>query len=304
MADIYAGLDLGGTKCAAVLAEVEGEGTIRFLARKEVKTQGAWQEIMAPLLAFLKEQGNAIQGCGISCGGPLDSRAGVILNPPNLMSFMNVPIVDYVQSALQCPARLQNDADACALAEWRFGAGRGTQNMISLTFGTGLGAGLILDGKLYVGARNLAGEVGHIRLAPEGPEGYRKRGSFEGFCSGGGIRQLISMRSAESFGTGEDYDAKELAARADAGDPAALAVWEEIGTRFGQGLAILVDILNPEAVVAGSIFSRAHRFLYEPAMCALREEALPESLVGFRLLSAELGDQIGDYAAIAIGISV
>ena len=291
----YAGLDLGGTKCAAVLAEASGEN-INFLARKEVPTQGPWQQVLAPLLDFVQEQGRDIQACGVSCGGPLDSAAGVILNPPNLMSFENVPIVQTVQNALRCPARLQNDADACALAEWRFGAGRGTRNMVFLTFGTGLGAGLILNGQLYVGARNLAGEVGHIRLAPDGPEGYRKRGSFEGFCSGGGIAQLIEMR------TGEACTAKELARRADLGDATALAVWEEIGTQFGRGLAILVDILNPEAIVAGSIYARGYRFLYEPALRALREEALPESLVNFKLLPAELGDQIGDYAAIAIGV--
>jgi len=297
----YAGLDLGGTKCAAVLAHVDG-GNITFLARKEVPTQGPWREVIAPLLDFLKEHSPV--ACGISCGGPLDSRAGVILNPPNLMSFENVPIVQVVQETLGCPARLQNDADACALAEWRFGAGRGTQNMIFLTFGTGLGAGLILNGQLYVGASNLAGEVGHIRLAPDGPEGYRKRGSFEGFCSGGGIAQLMRMRSVGSSDAGEAYSAKELAHRADTGDLKALAVWEEIGTQFGRGLAVLVDILNPEAIVAGSIFTRAEKFLREPAMRALREEALPESLVGFRLLPAELGEQIGDYASIAIGVSM
>jgi len=312
MAELRAGLDLGGTKCAAVLAETEGED-FRFLARHEVKTRGAWQDIMAPLLEFIKGStprrirdtpragaggcNDRIASCGISCGGPLDARAGMILSPPNLPAFENVPIVDYVRARLGIDrVRLQNDADACALAEWRYGAGRGTRNMIFLTFGTGLGAGLILDGRLYVGARNLAGEVGHIRLATDGPEGYRKRGSFEGFCSGGGIAQLIQMR------TGENYDAKELARLADVGDARALDVWEEIGTRFGHGLAVLVDILNPEAIIAGGIFTRAHRFLYEPAMRALREEALPESLAGFRLLPAALGDAIGDYASIVIGM--
>ena len=295
MADIYAGLDLGGTKCAAVLAQVEGE-SIAFLARKEAPTQGTWQEVLTPLLDFLKEPGYDLRGCGVSCGGPLDTKLGVILNPPNLMSFENVPIVSIVTEALHCPVRLRNDADACALAEWRFGAGRGTESMIFLTFGTGLGAGLILGGRLYEGASGLAGEAGHIRLAPDGPEGYRKRGSFEGFCSGGGIAQLIEMR------TGERFSAKELAQRASAGNRLALAVWEEIGTQFGRGLAMLVDILNPEAVVAGSIFTRAYQFLYEPAMRALREEALPESLKPFRLLPAQLGDQIGDYASVAIGM--
>ncbi|MDR2754015.1 MAG: ROK family protein [Oscillospiraceae bacterium] len=298
---IYAGIDLGGTKCAAILAEVSG-GAIRFIGRKEVKTQGrAWEEIMQPLLAFLQEEtatrAAKIAGCGISCGGPLNGHRGIILNPPNLMSFANVPITDYVRGALGVQnVRLQNDADACALAEWRFGAGRGTRNMVFLTFGTGLGAGLILDGRLYVGAKNLAGEVGHIRLDPDGPEGYRKRGSFEGFCSGGGIAQLIQMR------TGGACSAKELAEKADAGDPAALAVWDDIGTHFGRGLAILVDLLNPEAIVAGSIYARAERFLREPTLRALQAEALPESFEGLRLLPAELGDQIGDYAAVAIGV--
>ncbi|MDR1465903.1 MAG: ROK family protein [Oscillospiraceae bacterium] len=294
-----AGIDLGGTKCAAILAEAADSG-ITLLCRKEVPTQSGWREVTDPLLAFLRtearERGLTLTACGISCGGPLDGRAGRILSPPNLMSFAGVDIVAYVQAALGIPARLRNDADACALAEWRFGAGAGTRNMVFLTFGTGLGAGLILDGRLYVGARNLAGELGHIRLAPDGPEGYRKRGSFEGFCSGGGIRQLIQMR------TGEDFDAKELFARAERGNSAALALWDEIGTRFGQGLAVLVDLLNPEAVVAGSIFTRAYRYLYPPAMRALEAEALPESLAGFRLLPAQLGDQIGDYAAAAIAV--
>ena len=295
----FAGLDLGGTKCAAILAEVDGRD-IRFLARKEVKTQGDWRSIVDPLAAFLLEEserrGVKIAACGISCGGPLDGKAGRILNPPNLMSFENVDIAAWAEAALGCPARLQNDADACALAEWRFGAGRGAQNMIFLTFGTGLGAGLILDGRLYTGASNLAGEAGHIRLEPEGPVGYRKAGSFEGFCSGGGIRQFIQLR------TGEDFDARELYARAEAGDRAAIALWREIGLRFGRGLAVLVDILNPELVVAGSIFARAYKYLYEAALEGLQEEALPESLRGFRLVPAALGDAIGDYAAIAIAM--
>ncbi|MDR2647464.1 MAG: ROK family protein [Oscillospiraceae bacterium] len=298
---IYAGLDLGGTKCAALLARVDGDH-ISFLCRKEVKTYGAWREVVNPLLDYIKTEAAAQNvtplACGISCGGPLDSRKGVILSPPNLMSFKNAAITDYVSDSLGIPAKLQNDADACALAEWRFGAGRGTRNMIFLTFGTGLGAGLILDGHLYVGAKNLAGEVGHTRLERTGPIGYRKAGSFEGFCSGGGIAQLIQMR------TGETYDAKELFQRAERGDAQAIDIWTEIGRQFGRGLAMLVDILNPEIIVAGSIFTRAYKYLYDPAMDSLEQEALPESLNGFRLLPAQLGDQIGDYAAIAIASSI
>ena len=309
MGNIYVGFDLGGTKCAAVIAEVKRGGKINFLGRHQVNTEhrgkpSPWKSIMDRLISFIKDSEYVkdpkdIKGCGISCGGPLDSKRGVILNPPNLMSFENAPIVDYVHKRLGCPVRLQNDADACALAEWKFGAGRGTNNMIFLTFGTGIGAGLILDGKLYVGASNLAGEVGHIRLDPDGPdmpEGYRKRGSFEGFCSGGGIRQLIKLR------TGKDLEPKDLDRLADAGDQQAIDIQNEIGEHLGRGLAILVDLLNPEVIVIGSIFVRAERHLRGPALRVLEEEALPESFRGFELRPAELGEQIGDYAAIAIGM--
>src|SRR5690606_15592063 len=132
---------------------------------------------------------------GISCGGPLDSRRGVILSPPNLPGWDRIPVVEVFQQAFKVPVALQNDANAGALAEWLWGAGRGSHNMIFLTFGTGMGAGLILNGQLYSGTNDLAGEVGHIRLAPDGPVGYGKAGSFEGFCSGGGIKQLATDRA-------------------------------------------------------------------------------------------------------------
>jgi glucokinase len=294
-----AGLDLGGTKCAAVLADVQGE-TISFFRRKEIPTAGDWRGLTDALLEHILQEsivnGATPVACGISCGGPLDGKNGIILTPPNLMSFAYVPIAAYVAEHLGIPAYLQNDADACALAEWKFGAGRGTRNMIFLTFGTGLGAGLILDGKLYTGARNLAGEVGHTRLKPDGPEGYRKRGSWEGFCSGGGIRQQIQTTFHEDFG------ARELQVRAEQGNKQAIALYAEIGANFGRGLAVLVDILNPEVIVAGSIFARAHDLLYASAMKTLREEALPESLEGLRLLPAQLGNKIGDYAPVTIAL--
>ena len=113
--------------------------------------------------------------------------------PPNLPDWDNVPLVEMTEKRLGIKTILQNDANACAVAEWKFGAGRGTRNMVFLTFGTGMGAGLILDGRLYSGTNDMAGEVGHIRLAPKGPLGYGKKGSFEGFCSGGGIADLAKQ---------------------------------------------------------------------------------------------------------------
>ena len=129
---------------------------------------------------------------------------------------------------------MENDADAGALAEWKFGAGKGCKNMIFLTFGTGLGCGLILNGQLYRGSTGMAGEAGHIRMEPEGPVGYGKAGSFEGFCSGGGIAKLAGY-----FGT--EGSAKELAKRAEAGDETALAVYARCGAVFGRGAECNVE---------------------------------------------------------------
>ena len=149
-------------------------------------------EYFLPLpVSQLIEEGKAIGespvSIGVSCGSPMDSARGIIQEPPNLPGWKDVHITEELTARTGLPAFLCNDANACALAEWRFGAGRGTQNMIFCTFGTGFGAGLILDGKLYAGTNDNAGEIGHVRLDTEGPMGYYKIGSVEGFCSGGGI---------------------------------------------------------------------------------------------------------------------
>lgn len=292
---------MGGTKCAAVLGKRVGDkltvidrsafATAEY--REPEKCIRRFVEAMRELIE--KNRVEKYSGIGISCGGPLDAERGVVLSPPNLPGWDEVPVTDILSREFGCPARLCNDADACAVAEWRFGAGQGCRNMIFLTFGTGMGAGLILDGKLYRGANDMAGECGHIRLAPDGPEGYGKRGSFEGFCSGGGLRQL-----AEAAFPGRKMDAKMLAQAAMQGDAKALRVWEKCGTHLGEALAVLVDLLNPERIVLGSIFARSGQLLIPAMREALEREALPRSLAACRILPAALGDAIGDYACLAV----
>ena len=193
------GFDIGGTKCAVITANYEN-GELELLARESIPTdRSVGPYVMIDRLCaladtILKKRPEAI---GISCGNPMDSKRGVILSPPNLPGWDNVEIVRVLEERYGVRAYLQNDADACAIAEWRFGAGRGTQNMVFMTFGTGFGAGLILGGRLYSGTNGNAGEVGHIRLSSFGPVGYGKAGSWEGFCSGGGISQLAYMKATE-----------------------------------------------------------------------------------------------------------
>ncbi len=288
------GFDIGGTKCSVTLGTAAGAivETARF------PTAGGPDALLARLAGAAREQrdrhGLAVAAAGVSCGGPLDSRRGLVLSPPNLPGWDEVPVVARLEAALGVPCCLENDANACALAEARLGAGRGASSVVFCTMGTGFGAGLVLDGRLYRGACDGAGEIGHVRLTEGGPVGYGKAGSVEGYAGGSGIAALARLR------LGEDLDAKLLAGRADAGDPRSLAVYAEVGRMLGRALAIVVDLLNPEVIVVGSIFVRAER-LIRPAMEAeLAAEALPGNLAACRVLPAALGERLGEHAALMV----
>jgi glucokinase len=172
------GIDIGGTKCAVSLGSVDdAAGTCDILKKAEFGTveQGGRPSVIAKLLrtagAFIRESrdsGNRIDAIGVSCGGPLDSRTGTILSPPNLPDWDSVPIKTIIYKEFNIPVKVQNDANACALAEWRYGAAKGYSDVIFLTFGTGMGAGLILDGRLYSGANDMAGERRPGRLRQSG----------------------------------------------------------------------------------------------------------------------------------------
>jgi glucokinase len=298
------GIDIGGTKCA--VSRVRG-GAVEEIARIDTR------DFPTTFAALTEAAGCVVQEnplFGISCGGPLDASHGVILSPPNLdTSWHGIEICRLLTVRFGGRAALMNDASACALAEWRFGAGRGCRNMVFLTSGTGMGAGLILNGRLYEGASGDAGEVGHIRLASGGPVGFGKAGSFEGFCSGGGIARLAVQtarsRSASPqwIGTDGTTTARAVADAARGGDALAIAAMDESGRRLGEALAILIDTLNPERIVIGGHFPKT-RDLLEPAMReALAREALPHSLDACRIMPAELGESIGSHGAIAVAVS-
>lgn len=298
------GLDLGGTKCAV---SVLRDGRVREVARFPT---GEFEGTFAALVGALRaELGSDAPHLGISCGGPLDAAAGTILAPPNLPpSWHGVPLVRRLTELLGGRAVLMNDANACALAEWRFGAGRGTRHMIFLTAGTGMGGGLILNGQLYEGATGDAGEIGHVRLRADGPVGYHKAGSVEGFTSGGGIARLaeflLQKRPAPPAWVtpGTPLTTKQIAAAAQRGDAFALEIMRLAGERLGETLAILIDLFNPERVVLGGFFPRC-RELLEPALhAALAREALPLPLRACAIVPAELGETIGSHGAIAAAL--
>ncbi len=314
----YLGIDIGGTKCAVVVGDKDFNiyRKVQFETRTNERGHA---EILDEFFLHIKKlfdefHREKLERIGISCGGPLDSRKGIIYSPPNLPGWDSVPVVDIFTKKYGVPAAVQNDANACALAEWLMGAGKGTQNMIFLTFGTGMGSGLILNGKLYAGTNDLGGEVGHIRLAENGPVGFGKPGSFEGFCSGGGIAQLAlsvvsgKLQKGEKVAFCPDLEtagritAKDVAQAANSGDSTALEIIRVSAEYLGRGLAVLIDIINPECIVIGSIYARNENLFKPHVDRILKQEAIPAAVKVCRIKPALLGESIGDYAALCVAL--
>lgn len=313
----YLGVDIGGTKCAVIA----GTEVMEILKKTGFPTETNKGPDHA--IGLLLESADLIinslgktwlKAIGISCGGPLDSINGIVQSPPNLPGWKDIPIVSLFKERFHVPAYLQNDANACALAEWRFGAGKGTRNMIFLTFGTGMGGGIIIDGKIYSGTNDLAGEVGHIRLADNGPRAYGKDGSFEGFCSGTGIALLARQIAHEKFALNQPVafckgrtnigkiTAKDVADAAFNGDKTAIKILEISGEYLGKGLSILIDVLNPERIVIGSIYSRCRQFIEPACMDVISREALEPARKVCSIVPAELGEEVGDYASLSVAM--
>ncbi len=310
------GIDIGGTKCAVIYG-IDSDGSLEIADKIRFGTFDV-NSTVRNIISALKEMcgrhmlnPDNTKAVGISCGGPLDSAKGLVMSPPNLPGWDGIPIVQLVEDAVGIPAFLQNDANACALAEWKYGAGKGTRNMVFLTFGTGMGAGLVLDGKLYSGTNDNAGEVGHIRLSDFGPVGYGKAGSFEGFASGGGIAQLAATAVKEKQMMGGTVSwcpdgntgaitARMVAEAAKAGDELATGIYRTSAEYLGRALSIMIDILNPEAIVIGSIFVRAEDLIRPFMEGVIAREALPAAASVCRVVPAALGEAIGDIASLSI----
>ncbi|MDR0722490.1 MAG: ROK family protein [Treponema sp.] len=297
---LFIGVDIGGTKTAVSL----WVGEEKLVQKVQFPTIGTPEEVIAKINVVIDRiletnpaASTGLSALGISCGGPLDPTEGLLLSPPNLPGWDRIPIVQVLQKKTGLPCFLENDANACALAEWYWGVGRGYQDMAFLTFGTGLGCGLILNGRLYRGAGDLAGEIGHIRIAEDGPEGYGKRGSWEGFCSGGGLSRLY----AET--TGRNETGKYICDAAARGEVDALRVIEKCAFYLGRGIALLIDILNPQCIVLGGIFVRSEGLFRRIMESVIAEEALEPSRKQCSIRPALLGELLGDKAALGVAIN-
>lgn len=304
------GLDIGGTKTAVL----EGTFNAEVLQRTEIFTEaGRPFDETFPRLALLIEQtiaqatqaGRNVTALSVSIGGPLRIGEGVLLNPPHLPGWHGVRLKDRLRERFPAlPVFIEHDGNAGALAEFHFGAGKGRsdlRHLIFLTFGTGLGAGLIVNGRILHGASDTAGEVGHWRLAPDGPIGFGKAGSWEGFASGAGLVELASLRFPQRWTAATPI--RQLVDSMLANDPDALQVAQEAGEWMGRGMALLVDAFNPQVIVLGSLAVVLGERILAPARRVLAQETLPAAFAACEVAPSTLGKSIGDVAALMAGIT-
>ena len=293
------GIDIGGTKTALIVGTADG----RILERVAFASEA--QRGAEPMLADILTQAAAIIGrhaqvvaVGASIGGPVDAETGMVLGPPNLPGWDAVPLTRLLSERLHLPARIEHDAKACALAEFRYGAGRGSRHMVFLTLGTGVGAGIIANGKLLRGAGNLAGEIGHWGIEDDGPRLYGKAGSLEGWASGAGLPALARFLHPNDFA--ELADAAEVATRWRAGDQNAADVVARSATALGKALALIVDLLAPEVIVLGNLANRLGPPFVDMVRAAIDRDALPTLAQRCDIRCCELGEAIGDMAALSV----
>ena len=327
------GLDLGGTKTAFCAGEETGPLRARDtqptqstgdaeadLAELIARAQRFWQAAQAETEGAAPKGAVAAPGAppsaiGLSVPGPIDARRGLLLNPPNLPGWRDVPMVSAFEAAFSCPVRLENDANAAALAEWRFGAGQGTQDMLYLTMSTGIGSGLVLGGRLHRGAAGDAGEAGHAPIHPGGRLcACGLRGCLEAYC--GGIAWQAQLREqtpdgsqvlALADGNRQGIRPEHLVAAAKAGDAFALTAFDEWLEHLSIGLAQLVMTLAPERIVLGTIAVAAGEALcFEPLRRKVRARIWGGLADGLEIVPAGLGGELpfeaGRAAALGLGL--
>lgn len=296
------GLDIGGTKTAVVVGTERGEimSRLQFATDSQRGFERVFAELSRTITQALSESPQPVKAISVSVGGPLDILKGVIHSPPNLPGWNNIPLKELLVKRFSLPVFVEHDGNAGALAEFYFGAGRGYRNIVFLTMGTGLGAGLILDGRVYRGTTDTAGELGHIRIAEDGPLCYGKSGSLEGYGSGTGIAKLAGMMFPSLWN--DRTTVSDVYSAWKQGSPEARQVFERAGFYLGRGFAMIADLVNPERIILGGLGIRIGDAFLPSAEKVFRREALPQSSAACGIVPAQLGEAIGDIASLCAAL--
>ncbi len=284
---MLAGIDLGGTQVRVAVADdsgrIVGSAKTRTGLVPTVETMAAWAAQEARRLA----RGKPIKAAAIGAPGPIDIQRGVLVNPPNLPRWHNVPLAEKVGEALGCPVHLDNDANLAALGEFHQGAGRGTRVMVYMTWSTGIGGGVVIDGRLFSGAHGSACEIGHTIIDPDGPlDSCGQRGCLEVFAGGRNLQRQTGESAVELF------DAAEK------GDREARAIVLRAATYVGFGLINLANLFDPELIVIGGGVSRSWKLVSPTLEQVLRSSPFITPRRRPKLRRARLGDRAGQVGAV------
>lgn len=294
-------LDIGGTKLAAGV--VLADGTVHGASLEETRRAEGPEVIIARLFALGRKAMAAASAAGvvhpsavgISCGGPLDAQAGVLVNPLHLPGWIDVPIVAMARDEFGLPAALENDATLAALAEHRHGAARGERSMIYLTISTGIGGGAVVEDRLYRGAAGNGGEFGHITVVRGGRACLCGRaGCLEAYASGTsiGVRADEAIAAGRATSLASPATAEQVSRAAAAGDPVAAELWEETVSLLGQAVTDFVNILEPDVVVLGGGVTRSGAQLLDPVREIVLAGAMRPAASAVRVELAGLGDLV------------
>jgi len=315
--DLILGVDLGGTKILTAVANSQGKMLSRdhSITPAQKGHKAVIQSILESVHRALGRADVAISDLivvGVGAPGLLNPETGILFTSPNLPGWRDVPLRDIIQEKLGKKTFLINDANAAALGEFYFGAARGARNFIYITISTGIGGGIVIDGKIYSGAIGAAGEVGHMTVDDDGPIcNCGNRGCWETLASGTALAREARHRIEEGVRTSileyadgdvEKVNPQVINSAARQGDSLAKELIGRTGYYVGVGLANLVNIFNPELIVIGGGLSNIGDMLFEPAFKVAGERAYREAFQAVRFASAELGRNSGVLGAAAFAL--
>ena len=296
-------IDIGGTHIRAAAYEPDSTKPVAHTKTKSLaKTPGVFDRLVKTVEAVWQE--GRVSAIGIASPGPLNPHTGTILDTPNIPQWTNFPVASKLSERFGVPVFLDNDANLAGLAEWQFGAGRGHSDLVYLTISTGIGGGVIMQDRLLLGWRGLAGELGHVTIQPEGPVcSCGKRGHIEAFSSGRGIahyveEQLASGRASSLKGS---PSAREISAAAQSGDLLAVEAYERAANYLGIMVANYLHIFNPSILVMGGGVSQSSALFMNPFRAALEKHIIAREFIeGLQIVPAALGDDCGLLGALAM----
>lgn len=309
------GLDIGGTKISCVIGTRAGQILDRARIPTEVERgpEPAIKKTIEKIHQLLKSSRvelGEVEGVGIGAPGPLDPVSGTILATPNMPGWNGVCLKEILGKEFEIPIVVDNDGNAAALGEKVFGQGKDVNNLFYFTVSTGIGGGLIIDGKIYHGASFDAAEVGHMTVLPDGPKcGCGKLGCLEALASGTAIARMAKEKVKDNPGSLilklaggglNQINAGLVREAAEKGDVLAKEIWLEVGRYLGIGVANVLNLINPQMVIIGGGVAKAGELLFKPVRESAAKEAFARTYESCQILPSKLGDMVGDFGAISL----